>query len=358
MAKKKSKPKMVEHTWENPLWKGPHQDGITFSLLVKFLECRERFRLKVVEGLTEDEGFNHHLEFGSIWHEGEEAVAEGKAWKPRMKAYAGKLMAKWPEAEDEINKWVSIATHVFPAYLAHWENHPDTRRRKYYLHEQGFRVPYRLPSGRVLMMRGKIDGGFMEKAIPYIQENKTKGKIYEEGILGGLPTNLQTMWYFIAHNKMPKMPTAKGVLYNVIRRPLSERHPIRPRKNESTPQFHKRIRETVEANPNYYFMRWKAIITPIDVAKMKRWCINPILESLMDWWEWITTGEPWRIPTKDDLERCPRLHPNLPGGGIHWRFPFGAYHQLASGWEGSFFHLLCHGSRRNVTQAETLFPEL
>lgn len=333
--------------WKKPFWSGPYKGGVSFSKLSDWLECRERFRLSAIEGLEEKEPFNHRMEYGSIWHSGEEAVAEGKAWKSAMKAKGTELIATYPEAEAEINKWVDIAIHQFKAYLAYWQSHPSTRRRKYYMNEQRFRVAYRLPSGRTIFLKGFIDAAFTEAGNPYIQENKTKGTIYEEGITGGLPTNLQTALYLIAHNKHPRFPTAKGVLYNVIRRPLSEKHPIRPRKNESHPQFMKRMVEVIESKPDYYFMRWKAVITPRDLMNVKRWCIDPILEQFTDWWEWITTGEPWRLATKEECERL-GAKPNLPGGGIHWRMPFGCYNSLANGWEGSFFNLLCHGSRRNI----------
>ena len=56
-----------------PAWKGPVEDGITFSLLSRWVVCRERFRLQAIEGLKEDEGFVAPIEFGSLWHEAEEA---------------------------------------------------------------------------------------------------------------------------------------------------------------------------------------------------------------------------------------------------------------------------------------------
>ena len=45
-----------------PLWKGPTEDGITQSLLSRFLVCRERFRLKVIEGLAPEDRFSHYRE--------------------------------------------------------------------------------------------------------------------------------------------------------------------------------------------------------------------------------------------------------------------------------------------------------
>jgi hypothetical protein len=47
---------------KDPLWKGPLTDGVTQSMLGDFVACRERFRVKYIEGLQTGEGFNHLLE--------------------------------------------------------------------------------------------------------------------------------------------------------------------------------------------------------------------------------------------------------------------------------------------------------
>src|SRR5580658_5237243 len=66
-------------TGRGPLWDGPESDtpngGVTQSLLGSFLCCRERFRIKVVEGLQPADSFRRALEFGNLWHCAEEAFA-------------------------------------------------------------------------------------------------------------------------------------------------------------------------------------------------------------------------------------------------------------------------------------------
>src|SRR4051794_6290554 len=86
-----------------PLWKGPEEDGITFSLLSQFLVCRERFRVRVIEGLSAGGGFNHRIEYGSMWHTCEEALAaiapdspsmvepHKSEWEPHLRAHAERL---------------------------------------------------------------------------------------------------------------------------------------------------------------------------------------------------------------------------------------------------------------------------
>jgi hypothetical protein len=160
-----------------PLWKGPQEDGITFSLLCKFLTCRERFRLRVVEGLKEDEGFKYATEFGSMWHEAEEAYAGGHNWRKKISEFYAKLREQFPADEREITKWFRICKMLFPLYINHWK--ADQRDRKPVVEEKPFRIKYPLPSGRTVILRGKIDDihsqGKGTRRSLWVQENKTKG---------------------------------------------------------------------------------------------------------------------------------------------------------------------------------------
>lgn len=380
-----------------PLWKGPQKDGITFSLLSKFLVCRERFRLQVIEGLQLDEGFRHQLEYGSMWHEAEEAFAGGHDWRKAVRKYRDRLRANYPADITDINKWTSVCLTTFPLYIKHWERHPDVRKRKPVLEEYAFAVPYTLPSGRMILLRGKWDCVFEQSRELFLQENKSKGRIDIEGIQGTVHQNLQTMLYQIAlrtwredwqeyetpgWTSLPVPPQTlftafekdypiKGVLYNVVRRPLSDFHAIKQRKGrlvnklykgkpiknkstgknvkeakrvgaESDEQFYKRLGESISATPDEYFMRWKVTLTDRDVERFKERVFNPIMEQLCDWWEWVESN-----PTNPFVS-----------GSLHWQSPWGVYNSLGMGFRGDFFDLLTKGSRANLHKVKTLFPEL
>jgi len=358
MAKKKRK--------REPLWKGPEVDGITFSLLSRYLECKERFRLRVVEGLVEDEGFNHALEYGSIFHEAEEAHRDGQSWRKAIKAYTQKLCKKYMGSEEQIAKWASLCAHQFPVYIQYWAKHPSTGKRRYIFQEKAFRVPYTLPeSRRTIILRGKWDSGYIEGKGEGLQENKTKGYIDEEGITATLSENLQTMLYFIARlsykekhqtaqealeESDPPLPL-KSVLYNVIRRPLSDKYSIRQRKAETQKDFHIRAADQMREDPSHHFKRWKVSIYKQDVERFKREVFNPLLEELLIWWDWIQANpfNPWEPRTDNPYEDqiCP-----------HYRSPWGAYNSLASGFRGSYFGLLTRGSKVGLERVSCLFPEL
>ena len=65
------KKKIIGNTKRRSLW-DLHKHGVSYSMISRFLECRERFRLDVVEGWQETK-INVPLEFGSIFHEAMEA---------------------------------------------------------------------------------------------------------------------------------------------------------------------------------------------------------------------------------------------------------------------------------------------
>lgn len=336
-----------------PLWKGPIEDGITNSLLSRFLVCRERFRLQVIEGLRPDAEFNVPLEFGNMWHEAEEAYCRGRDPYKSMNKMYDKWRANYP-GNEEVRKQYLCCKTAFPIYIDYWAKHKDEQTRKPILEEKEFRVRYDLPSGRHVILRGKFDAIFMaDNNSILLQENKTKTKIDHEGITKTLYNNIQTMIYLIAMrkslqpvksvpakiagvNKGPSInlkglyqfdigtgihkvpgihktpPKIQGVLYNVIKRPLGDLHAIKQRKGrvvkgkrtgvESETEFYKRLGDCIleaQSSPvpeDRFFHRWKCDLDEDDFAKFQTETLDVILEQLLDWWEWIKVDpfDPWR----------------------------------------------------------------
>ncbi len=241
---------------KRPLWDGPESDsdngGVTQSLLSRFLTCRERFRLKVIEGFRTVEAFSHLLEYGNMWHVCEEALAGNQDYGNELTHYCKDLLHKYPLQRQQVEHWYDVCRMQFPLYVDHWSKHPDVANRTPLMEEQVFKIPYRLPSGRVVWLRGKYDSVDLveipKSTIPgafgfgiWLQENKTKGDIDEQDMRRQLTNDLQTMIYLVALTESQKMGHGwsgcgkedahakecfhdhpiKGVRYNVIRRPLS-----------------------------------------------------------------------------------------------------------------------------------------
>lgn len=340
-----------------PLWKGPCVEGVTQSMLNKFLCCPERFYLNIIEGLGEPDRFNHRLEFGNMWHLCEETIENETHWSETLRNYAADLCEKYRSQQEQINLWYDVILRQFPIYVKYWEKHPDVKKKIPLYKEQVFCVPYRLPDGRTVLLRGKWDAvdRLKEKKVSgiYLQENKTKGDINEEDLKKQLTFDLQTMLYIVALETDPGVvitdPVA-GVRYNVIRRPLSGgKYSIRQRqpsasnpRGESLDEYCDRLGDLIAEDPQYFFMRWRVEVSPDDVTKFKEQFLTPILTRLCDWYEWVTTANNrWS-----------------PENRIHYRTPFGIYNVITEGGKTPLDYYLETGSEVGLVRNTALFTEL
>jgi hypothetical protein len=363
---------------EKPVWRGPEIDGITASLLSKFLTCRERFRILVVGGWKPVDQFSHRLEFGSMWHACEEGLANGKGWVEVLTRHVQELSKRWGEKRQEIDRWTQACMVEFPIYMKHWAKHPDVKDRKPLLAEQVFNVPYQLPSGRKARLRGKWDSADVVNGRTWLQENKTKGEIDEPAIRRQLSFDLQTMLYVsaLAETDWGRGVPFGGIRYNVIRRPFSGGkgdivgHPraatqgakcpkckgagclkckgagrIGAKPAETTNAFYGRLTELIEAAPKEWFARWNVPITMHDVARFKRQFLNPCLEFLSCWWNQMDGGS--------------RLHDvEIMVKNCHWRHPYGVFNPIDNGQWGEYDNYLESGSTAGLQRVTDLFPEL
>lgn len=383
-----------------PVWTGPSGDGpnggITYSALCRFLTCRERFRIHMVEGLRPVERFSHRLEYGNMWHVCEEALASEKRHfgevvgttlrEDILKKYAQQLCRRFPYHQEEVEKWYSCCRVQFPEYVKYWSKHPDVANRTPLLSEQTFDVPYHLPSGRTVRLRGKWDSVDLVDGKVWLQENKSKSEVDGDLIQRQLRFDLQTMAYLVALEQTWKGncpmealgSKIAGVRYNVVRRPLSggkgtivrskgtqgskcpkcKGVPIYcPKCNgtgrvggkpeETKEDYYERLRQYIAAEPETYFFRWRVEVSPADVARFRRQCLDPILEQLCDWWEFIAAAgsNPW-VFDKGEYHAA------------HYRFPYGVWNPLTDGNGTDLDHLLDEGSTVGLAKVENLFPEL
>ena len=236
------------------------------------------------------------------------------------------------------------------------------------MQEQVFDVPYVLPSGRTVRLRGKFDSvdviGTGKAAGIYLQENKTKGDVDVLQMQRQLTFDLQTMLYLTALQTwqtqpkqyrlggegIPRGTPIRGVRYNVVRRPLSGgkgsivRH--KPTKSnprgESEDEYYARLGGVIKENAGEFFWRWKVEVTPHEVEQFQRRCLNPLLENLCDWW----TESSWHSPfTKS-------------GNHQHWQHPFGVRNAMDEGGSTDLDEYIRTGSTAGLVRTTELFPEL
>ena len=355
-----------------PLWTGPNGEGpnggVTQGLIGRFLVCRERFRLHAMEGLRPADKFNSVIEFGNMWHVCEEVFAHtpihpshkvksDNQWTKALVTYADGLDKRYPLQRTEIMLLAEKCATMFPLYVKHWEKHPDMIARTPLLQEQAFDVPYKLPSGRIVRLRGKWDSvdlvGSGKSAGIWLQENKTKSAIDTVKITRQLKFDLQTMLYLIAlgtfndevfwqkaREAAPgqgRKPPILGVRYNCVRRSA----------HKSVESMLKKIEEDREdGRIGEWFSRFNVEVSAADVQRFRRECLNPILENLCWWHEWETGQhqddalEDWKVPPHS------------------WRHPFGIYNVLDEGGSSDLDTHLETGSLAGLRRTEVLFPEL
>ncbi len=354
-----------------PLWKGPVEDGITASLLANFITCRERFRLKVIEGLHEEDEFDYTIEFGQMWHEIKEAYRTGRDWKNSLGEYRTKLWARYPANIAEINKWAYIVAGLFMVWL---NRRPSSQRIKEHqlCTEDTFRIEYILPSGRPIVFRGKYDSLILVGNSIYVEDDKTKGYIDETAISSTLLGNLQMGVYHAAARQslqkgkdgvwrihgltkrgsvdLPKSATKPyfaGTRFQVVRRPLNEKFPpVRQKSKETDKEFWDRLIQHIADNPDYYFKTMPAMMSTAALNSFKKKILHPICEQVLDWWDFMQSVEfaPWDNHSVHNAQ--------------HFQTPWGVYNSLFGGFRGDFFEYLTKGSDRALVKIKTLFPEL
>ncbi len=376
------------------LWDGPTSNtpngGLTQSAISKFLCCRERFRLAMVEGLLAQEEFDYKSEYGNIWHLAEEQFAKGEDWKKPILDYCARLFKKYPMAGKSIDQAYNCCLVQFPIYIDWWQHHDDVRKRKPIYQEQVFNVPYELPNGVVVWLKGKWDSVDLIDKLVFIAENKSRSDIDVELLKSHLPSDLQSNIYMVAlveHIKQLQEEDATwsriwgkqkllgkpiplgGVRYNVVRRPLSGmKYCIKQKKGlgksrkgaETKEMFYDRLGKLIKENAKDFFCRVKMEVSTQEIEDFKAKCLTPILYQIWQWWESIKDHpfDPWHITKwefdQDEMKNLPEKIPNP----YHHFFPHGVYNSTLEGRGTALDSYLATGSTVGLQRRTELFSEL
>lgn len=358
--------------WTGPNGQGPN-GGVSQSMLGKFLVCPRRFGVRVYEGLGAKEKFEPNIEYGNMWHAGEEAYKtdpdKPNKWLSAILDYYKQLSHKFPMDREAITHWYGLCREQFPIYIEYWESEGAEKNRTRLLSEQNFDVTYRLPSGREVRLRGKWDGAsliedeYTNLSVPkkirkdlktkgiWLDENKTKSQVDHKKITTQLKFDLQTMFYLITLEESKHLYTGKpdplwllserplmGVRYNVVRRSA----------HKSADSMVKKIQEDIDAQRGgEWFGRWNVPIGQEDVTRFKNEFLDPTLERLCVWWDIISDPEHVTHIGAYELARI-----------MNWTMPYGVYNPLDRGGEDAVDEYLRTGSRVGLQKITNLFPEL
>jgi hypothetical protein len=271
----------------------PERDGVTFSVLNGWLQCREQARLSLTGTTPRFSGFG--ATFGAIIHELlDRAYSSVRSRRQPPSAHwvkmeLARLEAQWAEENplpDDTSKQhmeltVLVGEALMPLYFQHWEMDFSRTWTKV---EHEFKIPLELThvNGKTYrtFLRGKMDGAFLvgsKGARTRLFETKTKSWMDQEALSDIITFELQLHIYLYSLLKLEKrMPL--GVLYNLIRRPG-----LRPKKNESLPAFAKRIAADIRKRPDWYFTRMELNVTPADIHRFEGRLFD-MVGDFVAWW--------------------------------------------------------------------------
>lgn len=278
----------------------PERDGVTFSLLSTFLDCREKARL-YLQGWS-GEGLSFALAFGGMAHRvlqrGYDGIREGmfvdsypdRAFVSRV---LDELEERWieenpapPERDAKIfNEALMKVQAVMPGYFRYYKSDFDVSYKRWVEVENTFQIPWnvRSPTGREwgTFLRGRIDGIYNltrdKRQRPRILETKSRSEIDEEALTLTMPQERQSNTYLSAA-RIKLGATPAGVLLNIIRKPM-----LRQKQGESWEQFARRIEEDVRLRPEWYFVRMEMTVEDQEINRAEEE-LNDLISDFLLWW--------------------------------------------------------------------------
>ena len=343
-ANKKLLSKRIDqtHSWKNPLWKGPRVDGITFSMISRWLYCRHRFKLQYIDGYKAQDAYSHRMEFGNLWHICEQYLED---WREKLAESATELAKQYPQNREKIGESYSIIKRMFPIYLNRYKGTKTKRLDS----ERIFEVGWMTSRGQnSILLRGKLDGVDEERTGLVVQENKTRSEIDSAATQSQLCCDLQSMMYVIAAGAVYERKVSK-VRYNCVLRPLSggkfsvKQHKGRKTKKgivgaETEEQFYNRLGRIIQENQDHFFARFDVVVSEADLKRFTDLCLDPILDQICLWYDAIVEGE---------YEK-----------GIHFLYPYGVFNPTLEGYGSDLDGYLSTGSVAGLQRVKKLFTEL
>ncbi len=330
----------------------PMKDGVSQSLLQKFVVDKDRYHKAVVKGLRETTR-KEAMEYGSLFHKLIEVGATMPNFtRQKLNTYFYDYINRKYKSEESVMLG-RIAIEQYFLYREWYQRKPAFR---YIEAEPVFNQPYhlpplnfnpndciniRIPPGVVIPLRGRIDGVIEQPGNSmWVEENKTKGRVDLTMLQDTIHANIQVMMYALCAQLKYNRP-CNGVVYNVIRKPA-----LRQKVAESNEAFLLRIVEDIKERDNWYFTRLEHEFRPGQVETWEREELRPLLYTVYLWWRSIEANpmQPWKDVNGN-------VNP------FHGRRSFGIYDGMTLG-KGDFYDLIVYGKNANLEVVKEQFPEL
>jgi len=270
-------------------WGGPYEEGVSQSLLNKFLECPYRFYIYAILGLEEKRPFEPNLIWGDTEHKGLELLIE----KPGLSRDFSQ--EEWQAIDDEMDKHLQQYSPYPPSFPFSVKEMLRLYSDEYKLDnlpfetERKFKIPY--STGRnQLFLRGKLDGVNEHTIV----EHKCKGKLTPEQMRDEVPEDLQINMYILAYQHFFETDNIPGIIYDNIRIPdtqfyIPERRQRQTVKNWVEDLYHTRDSGDFPVKKKRGLWLDQAFI-PIEREqheRFKKFTLNPLLDLICAWWKHV-----------------------------------------------------------------------
>lgn len=283
LPKTKSKPEL-----HNKLFWDLDRDGMSQSMLMEFLACRERARLAYKEGWA-TVGTSHPITFGSLFHACLEKIfrharVEGNVLEMNFKNIIENVIADYKEETIAEREWTLADAEetaldegylnvLLPEYVnQHWKK---DKKHEWILVEDEF-----MNTIDDVIFRGKFDRVSRNvHGEVWLHETKTK-YIFDPAIQDRLSFDPQVMIYILNY-KLSYKEMPAGFVYDMIQRPR-----IRRKQNESLKEFIARLKRDVDGT---YFKRIRMRVTQAD---FDYWYKNEFKHMVREFREWAIGSSP------------------------------------------------------------------
>lgn len=283
----------------------PVDNGLSVSGLNLWLIDRFAFETTYIAGYEEVQPWRKETAYGNLFW----SAVEGWIKTQQQRGLARFLQQQYQEQVnehgygEEIAWWAKLAGFQAEQFVMTYDRDKKMPLSLVTKSERNCRVTIDLPSGRKITLNCYLDG----EGDGLLMENKVRGKIDREAIAENIKYDLQYNLYLLAlYNESGEVPTK--VWYQTCLRPCGFGYGVRKKSKEDNDAFLERIKGYILMNPDAHFYRYVGRPTKAGLQKVCHAMLYPMLESFLDWYDYIT-----------DPERDSKVN------RFQWMTPYGLY---------------------------------